>query len=299
SPILKTRSNSFNFLPVKTISPQELLCRGGKGLKSLNVARSLLAEMDARILLCTTDTGDFTDEEIMTIKYDEGQVYFEPAGKDADIDFKHDLVKLTLWEDCDACAHRDECPGVFQKQAGDIFAESEGIVEAHIHGLSGSVLDVGCGTIRYRDTFLELLREGRIQYTGIEPNPEEDITQTGMKILRSGIEEFEGDTGTGAFDHILVLRSFNHYTDLRRALRNIHRLLAEGGSLLVVDNSVFAVVRPEGYTPVAATADSMQHYHTYGAEQAAKALKSAGFTVREIHPVQPRGCNQWIVLCSK
>ena len=60
----------------------------------------------------------------------------------------------------------------------------------------------------------------------------------GGALLVADIESFqrEGDP----FDHVLVLRSFNHLHDLAHAFEVMTGLLREGGELLICDAPSFA-----------------------------------------------------------
>jgi len=53
----------------------------------------------------------------------------------------------------------------------------------------------------------------------------------------------EAESLEGTFDHVLLLRSWNHLRDPKRALERIVAVLRPGGTLTVVDNVAFGLVR--------------------------------------------------------
>jgi SAM-dependent methyltransferase len=57
------------------------------------------------------------------------------------------------------------------------------------------------------------------------------------------VGEAEGLDDVARFDHALVLRSWNHLRDPARAAAAIVRALRPGGTLLVVDNVAFGLLR--------------------------------------------------------
>jgi SAM-dependent methyltransferase len=92
--------------------------------------------------------------------------------------------------------------------------------------LDSRILDVGCGA---GGLLLKLQREGFRSLLGADPFIQADIDYgNGVKILKRGVDELEGK-----FDFVMLHHSFEHMPDPAAALRNLSRLVAPGGTLLL------------------------------------------------------------------
>lgn len=295
NPFPRQVANSMNFMRERAISA-EIDCLLDAGI-SLDPARGLALWEAGALTVCATDTADFSDAEIRAVKFHTGQMYLDRSGGRMELDFRRDLGKLSLSGRCRDCARAADCAGIFEVPAegGDIFAPAEAEVAAHIGALAGRTLDIGCGGVRYSAAALERVRAGAIEYTGIDPVPE--VVAVGLRILTATAEDF--DAPAESFDHALILRSYNHIADLRKALANVRRLLAPGGTLLVVENVVFGLVRPDGFKAAPAVGGSRGHYRNHDSATARAALEEAGFVVESERAVSPDGCNQWMLRAKK
>lgn len=103
------------------------------------------------------------------------------------------------------------------------------------------VLDIGCGTGNF---LLELYqRNPNGRYYGI------DLSTMMISIARdksrgTGLDFWVGEaekTGfeSGSFDYITSMFSFHHWGNQEKSLENLHRLLNEGGELIITDINFF------------------------------------------------------------
>ena len=154
--------------------------------------------------------------------------------------------------------------------------------------------------------------EPLVRYIGIEPEvrriQELHVRYSELDIRELGADSPDLATRLGAteelFDHILLLRSYNHITDLYLAFSNLVGLLRPGGTMVVVDNTAFGLVRSrkkikdvrgcemEGEAP-------FEHYRNHRSEDALAVLLPFGLQVVEHHPVRSDTANQWILVLKK
>lgn len=165
--------------------------------------------------------------------------------------------------------------------AEDVFTRDDAVMRDHLAGLCGRVLDVGCGEARYRQ-----LIPRTVDYVGIDP--------VGGNGVHCGHIE-EGLPKPGPYDHVLILRSYNHLADPKRALSLVCEALRPGGTLFVCDNVPFGLVRtPEQVAHArAATGLSFDHLRNDGLEQALAVLHGVPVLVLASGDVQPGTSNQW------
>jgi SAM-dependent methyltransferase len=261
------------------------------------------------MLLVRTATLDFTDDEIRATTRALGQVYADVSAKLAPDDFARDLRKLRPARDCAAPPDPtereggDDCPGCWEAVPGDPFTRDDGRVMEILRALSGRVLDVGGG----EGTYLSALapRAAQIDYHCVDP----DAGRLALLAVRHpwarfsvGVaEELPAELGT--FDHVLFLRSYNHLAEPARALARALALLGPRGSLTLVDNVAFGLVRTaaQAARAEAAPANKLEHYRNDDAGQAdlavQEAAREAGRTLRlvERRDVGPETSNQWLL----
>ncbi len=299
---MSPRSNSFSYLFIDEwkFEPDAGCPIYDGRIGTDDSARSIFVLSDGVLRLYKTDTADMSEEEIEYVKRETGQIYLDVAGKTSDIDFQRDLVKMNRWPGCLSCANEPWCPCIYTAAVGEIVTPAEtGVVET-LERLAGRILDVGCGKSHYPEIIGRLIEEGRIDYTGIDPAAGEQVESDApaLRILKSAIEEYSDEEN--AYDAVLVLRSHNHFADMEAAYGNIGKLLKPGGLLLIVDNTVFGVVRPKGFVqrPAGPEAPS-QHYRNHTSWDVFDALDGPVWRVREHIPVRPDGFNQWLISFEK
>jgi SAM-dependent methyltransferase len=296
------RPNSFNFVPVRDVlrargdacplraAPEriaEVLGRTGRD-------RALFLRLPDRMRLFSTATTDFDDAEIAAVRRETGQLYADISRKVAPDDFARDLVKLELSGECLACEQQSVCAGCHVSVKADVFGRDDARVRELLRALSGSVLDVGCG----EGPYLGELRTNDVHYLGIDP----DAQRIELLRARHGWAEFRVGTldslarDARTFSHVLLLRSFNHLPDPDRDLRSAIELLAPGGTLLVVDNVAFGLVRSREHAARAEQSGALfEHFRNDCAERAAERLAGYGLELLERRDVSPETSNQWLL----
>ncbi len=122
-----------------------------------------------RVQRYRSDSRDFTDLEIEATKHDLGQVYVDVSDKPALDDFARDLLPLRRALLCTGCPEESSCAGMFEPVEDDVFTRDDARVRELVAGLTGDVLDVGCGEGRYDELLVPLAKAGTVRYVGIEP----------------------------------------------------------------------------------------------------------------------------------
>lgn len=302
----RERSNSFNWI-------FETLVAGAPGTEATELAgcpllageharwhrdRHLFVRHGGRIGRFHTATRDFTDAEVAHVKHELGQVYLDASRKDAPDDFARDLVKLRRSDACRGCPREASCPGLFEPVFDNVFLRDDARVRQLVAALEGDVLDVGCGEGPYESLLAPLARSGRIRYTGIDP----DGARIEALRARSPWGRFEAVTAESfalaapAFDHVLVLRSWNHLADPVGAAGGLASALRDGGSLVVVDNTAFGLARTVAQTRRAeASTSRFEHFRNDTAHDARRVLDGTGLRLVECREVGRETSNQWLL----
>lgn len=300
-PVAKgARSNSFNYVLEGTADAPAsgcLLLRDG--VTPWDRARHLFVTHNGKVARYRTQTRDFADVEIARIKHERGQVYFDASRKDAPDDFARDLVPLARSALCEGCAERERCTGLFEPVFEDRFSRDDARVRALLAGLSGRVLDVGCGEGPYDDVLGPLVEARRIDYVAIDPSA---AAIDGLARRRgwgthhvAGVDDLQR-LGLGRFDHVLVLRSWNHLPEPARAVAALRAALAPGGSLLVVDNEAFGLARSAHHASRAqGSAAAFEHFRNDGAQDALRHLAGLGGELIERADCSASTSNQWLL----
>lgn len=296
------RSNSFNWV-FETLVPAASSA-GECPLLSLEEqgrwdrGRHLFVRNGERLGRFHTATRDFTDAEVAHVKHALGQAYLDASRKDAPDDFARDLVKLRRSGICRGCSFEATCTGLFEPVFDNLFLQDDARVRQLVAALAGDVLDVGCGEGPYEDLLAPAARAGRIRYTGIDPD--EDRIQTLRERSPWGCfaavraEEFA--QRSPAFDHVLVLRSWNHLADPVAAARGLAAAVRPGGSLLVVDNTAFGLARTGAQTRRAESSTSrFEHFRNDTAHDARRVLDATGLQLVECREVGRDTSNQWLL----
>jgi SAM-dependent methyltransferase len=296
------RPNSFNFVPTLDVS------RARGATCPLRTAPERIAELVGprgrdrcvflrlpdRMRLYETRTTDFDDAEIAAVRRVTGQVYADVSKKIAPDDFSRDLVKLELARECTACEQHPFCAGCHVPVKGDVFSRDDARVREILRSLSGRVLDVGCG----EGPYLDELDPARVHYLGVDPDAQR------IELLRARHTWAEFRVGTlgaleatdGQFEHVLLLRSFNHLPEPDRELACAVDHMTVGGTLLVVDNVAFGLVRSREHAARAErSAAQFEHFRNDSAEEAAQRLAAHGLELIERHDVGPDTSNQWLL----
>jgi MoaA/NifB/PqqE/SkfB family radical SAM enzyme/SAM-dependent methyltransferase len=294
------RANSFTYEPARSLEGWATACpvveRPGPWWDR---GRSLLLAHDGRLLLCRAESRDFSDGEVARTSCELGQVYLDVSDKPAPDDFARDLRQLRPSARCAACPTRDRCCQCHEAAAEDVFTRDDARVREIVAALAGRVLDVGCGgDARYADLLEPLVRAGTVEYLGVDPDEQAvaALRRRGWARARVGtLETLDRELdGAGAWDHLLLLRAFNHLRDVPRALAAAARLLRVGGQLLLVENVPFGLVRLAPPPPPTGTAPRHEHYRNAASVEAIPMIEPHGFRLAEHLPVRPGGSDQWL-----
>jgi MoaA/NifB/PqqE/SkfB family radical SAM enzyme len=304
----RPRSNSFTYVHEAThgrLAPegQATACPvRTDGVNPWDRGRILFLREGERVERYRTESRDFTDVEIAHTKLQLGQVYDDVSTKDAPDDFARDLVALRRSPVCDPCPERDRCGGLWERSREDVFTRDDRRVRDALEQLRGDVLDVGCGEGRYEDVVAPHAQKGLVRWVGLEPDASRAAamkTRAPWAEVRTG--EAEDVSDEGRFDHVLVLRSWNHFHDPRRAAQALARALRPGGTLLVVDNLAFGLLRrrPPRDAGAGGSGAVWEHYRNDDAGRAHVVLSELPFELQveliERADVVPGSSNQWLL----
>ncbi len=273
-------ANSFNYFPAPNVG---------------SPARSVTLDYPELDTHYVTDTGDYNDAQLLNIRDRLGQIYLQLDDQPMVNDFPNQLQKLR------PVAGKK---GLFEPQPGDPFGPAEQRVRRILSGLTGRVLDVGCGQTRYQDLLEQKLAGGEISYVGLDPFPGDSVralaASQSIELRVQSIED--GVFERGEFDWVLVLRSHNHLCDLWTAYTRILGALKWGGRLLVVDNVSFGLVRPKVNQKAILALPSgagLEHLRDHDHQAAADFLQRFPLQLVTRHEVGPDTANQWLLLYQK
>jgi MoaA/NifB/PqqE/SkfB family radical SAM enzyme/SAM-dependent methyltransferase len=293
------RGNSFDWVLEDVLqgaaAPCPLL---REGVTPWDRGRDLFVRHEGKIARYRCESRDFSDAQIVDTKHRQGQVYLDASRKAAPDDFARDLVPLRRSAECGSCRHEADCTGMFEPELTDVFSRDDARVREVIAALAGDVLDVGCGEGPYDDLLEPAVRAGAVRYLGLEPDAElaRDVTRRRGWGEVMAVEAERFDAGPLRFDHVLVLRSFNHLRDPDAALDRIVAALRDAGRVTIVDNVAFGLARMPAQTRRARTSTARwEHHRNATAAAAAAALAARGLTEVLRVEVGPTTANQWLV----
>jgi pyruvate-formate lyase-activating enzyme/SAM-dependent methyltransferase len=243
-----------------------------------------------RLWAYRTASADFSPSEIEAT-LQRGQLYTTAQGQNMGLDHGRDLLKLRPAATCSPCARRSGCSRLYVQAPGNAFTSLESLLQRIVRKLRGDVLEIGCGAVRFRTTLATLARVGHLRYVGIDPELPRQRTPQGIRLVCCAIENFTAPDKS--FDHVLILRSYNHFRLPSVAFPKLRRMLRPGGRLTVVDGTAFGLLLPR--PPANARAGEFQHYRNHDSHQARSLLETFGFSVEREIPVDPTGGNEWLL----
>ena len=147
------------------------------------------------------------------------------------------------------------------------------------------VLDIGCGGGATLHRMAEKVTSGHV--TGVDysdisvetsrRNNEKNIRSGKMDVLEGSVENlpFADDS----FDKIITVESFYFWPDPQENLKEVRRVLKEGGTFLLVADTY----NKEGLDPKTLENICRFHLFTPTAEEFRKLFEKAGFTGIQIH----------------
>lgn len=297
----RPRANSYHFVPERDVArPRGEPCPIKiDGVSPYDRGRTLFVRLRDRMRLFRTETRDFSDAELLRTKEGTGQIYIDVSTKLAPDDFAKDLRPLRASAECEACERRPSCTGAWEPVNVDVFTRDDAIVTARLAELRGRVLDVGCGEGPYLRVLAERAKAGLVDYIGVDPDPGRLSVLASRYPFARFNEARAEDIGDdlGPVDHALVLRSYNHLRDPALAIDRLLSILRPGGTLLLVDNTAFGLVRSKAHAARAEAApeNTFEHYRNDSAGDAARLLEGRPVRLLERRDVARGTSNQWLL----
>ena len=271
-----------------------------EGITAWDRGRHVFVKNGARLGRYWAGGRDFHDLELRETKNTHEQLYVDVSGpKSAPDDFAKDLRKLRRMAVCDPCPDKPRCTGLWEVQPPDeagrsVFEADEAVVRAHVASLRGDVLDVGCGELPYAEAVRAAVLGGA-RWTGIDPDAAR-LATLDVPGARWRIGRAEDVEDAAAFDHVVVLRSYQHFERVPDALGRLFAALRPGGSLFVVDDAPFGLLRTPAQIARAQRGTArLEHRRRDVARDAVPKIEAAGFVVDEVREVGPRNSTLWWV----
>ena len=172
--------------------------------------------------------------------------------------------------------HFNETASDYNNSSDGKFVEPmyEVIVEEIQKLQGGKILDVGCGN----GNLFTYLPDGKYGLFGVDFSEnmiEEAKKKCGQKATFSVADAENLPFDNDAFDIIVCNASFHHYIHPDTVLKEMHRVLKDGGNVLIGDPFIPAFVRPimNVFTKFSKNGD----YHFYGLDEMKKLFVKNGF----------------------
>ncbi len=271
---------------------------GPLGVTPWDRGRHLFVREGERIVRFRALGRGFSDAEIASIKHDAGQVYLDVASLDpGSHDFPCEIVKLERSALCEGCAAREKCTGMFDPVAEDVLARDDAGVRGLLGSLAGDVLDVGCGGEPYASVLAPLAEQGRIRYVGLDRDAERAASLRARwpwAELVVGSPEGPSALSTSRFDHVLVLRRWNHLPDPDAALARLVTAMKPGATLTVVDRVAFGLARGTAQAS-REPPPSPGRYRNDSAGEAHGRIAALGLELLERRDVGPATGTEWLL----
>lgn len=299
------RSNSFNLVPrLDVLRAPGAACPLASGVGPVSgaeePARAVFLRFRDRMRLFVTETRDFDLPELTQIKA-LGQIYVDRSRKASPDDFAADLGALTKLRECSGCPRERDCPGAYCAAAANVFARDEARVRELLGALDGDVLDVGAGDAPYASELGKAVRAGRARYLALDPDGQRlALLARRWPWAETQIGSLADLPGERRFRHLVFLRSLNHLPDPARALALAAERLEPGGTLLLVDDVAYGLVRDaeQGARAERGGAD-FEHYRNDSAEEVHALVGALPLALLERRDVAPGGSNQWLLRYEK
>lgn len=301
----RARSNSFNYQLVRPLGSggddERCPLRDGPwGVTPWDRGRHLFVRHRGKLALYRADGRDFSDVEIARVKHELGQVYVDASKKDAPDDFARDLVKLERASLCERCVEREPCTGLFEPRLEDVFSADDAALRELLRGVRGDVLDLGCGHGPYAEELRPAAQRGELRYVGVDPDASQIArlreAHPWAELFVGSAEALPAEVNARDFDHLLLLRSYNHLVDPAATVGALLPRLRPGATVLVVDNVAFGLARGRAQTQRGESSSAeLEHYRNDTAAEARRRLAPLGLELLTMHDVTPASSNQWLL----
>jgi SAM-dependent methyltransferase len=136
-----------------------------------------------------------------------------------------------------------------------------------------------------------------VRYVGLEPDGDL-VDRMREKWAWANVQRGDAESidATAAYDHVLVLRSWNHLHDPKRAVRAILKALRPGGTLTVVDDAPFGLLRePDQAARAEGSRAIFEHHRNDGPDEAARVLSSTPLVALDRLDVGPSTSTLWML----
>lgn len=173
--------------------------------------------------------------------------------------------------------HFDETAFDYDSSSDGKFVEGmyDVLVDEILKSDGGRILDVGCGN----GNLFNLLPEGRYGLYGVDFSENMIIEAKNNCNKKASFSVGDAEMlpfGDGEFDIVVCNASFHHYVHPNEALNEMHRVLKDGGKLIIGDPYVNGIARP--FVNVLIKFSDNGDYHIYGLGEMQKLFESNGFT---------------------
>jgi SAM-dependent methyltransferase len=301
------KANSYNLTAVVDIARDRAEpCPIARGEQEYDPVRSLFVRIRDCMRLCETRTTDFSLEELAAVKDRYGQIYADISVKLAPDDFEADLRKLHEASECLTCQARGRrCGGCWQPRADDVIARHRRHIDRILGWMNGRILDIGCGAGAPLAPIAQSVAARQVDYVGIDPDPGHIALLASRhpwaRYRVASAEELLGDRAElGTFDHVVLLRSYNHLRNPGAALDAAIAFLDPGGTLLIVDNVAFGLVRSPRQASMAEAGSAVfEHFRNEDSAAVEHRLADSALRLIDKREVTPDGSNEWFLHYEK
>lgn len=225
----------------------------------------------------------------------QGQVFLdqrEQAGPGIPV-----KVPVQLDKTCENCDIQYACPGVFRRvHLGRYYKLLDQKVIQLLKEISGRVVDLGCSRSYYTPVLMDMLREGRITYTGVDLHGSTDLPEAveqGAIFLRVAPEQLE--MVANSLDWVLILDSINGFVNPLTILSRAKKWLVDSGRVMVVGRNPFLLLTTQQKNTWGLGA----RHRTSTMSEVVHWLDECGFVPQQVAKPKAGRTNLWYVTAKK
>ena len=227
---------------------------------------------------------------------DAGQVYLDQRAQavKAGTPVQVPVQKNTA---CDSCDIAEACPWVYQRfQANQYYRRLDEKIIRLLQQIGGKVIDLGCSRSYYTPVLMDMLEDGRITYTGVDPHANLDMPEAvnkGARFVKTQPEQ--ADLPARSADWVLILDSINSFSDPISVLERAWEWLVSDGGILIVDRNPFILLTDQQKTTWGMGARNRNGTLA----EVVHWLEETGFKPSQMSEPVPGRTNLWFVLAMK